>query len=230
MPEPYYRDEQVTIYNCDWREVVTQVAPDLVLTDPPYGINAVGKTGVIGGASSERVRLDRHGRAMRLPAKRQYQKVVNDHSTEEAKAAVEALCLTPKQIWWGANHYGEALGDATGWLVWDKETNGDFADCELAWTNLPMAVRIYRHLWNGMMRASERGMRWHPNQKPVALMDWCLVKAKLEPSSLVFDPFMGGGPVAVAAKAQGHRYIGCDVVEEYCEIAAQRCQQAYLGI
>lgn len=229
MPDPYYSDDQVTIYNCDWRELAEVVEPDLVLADPPYGINAVSKHGVIGGASGVRVRVT-GGRAVRLPAKREYRAVHNDHASDEAKVAVEMLRLTPKQIWWGANHYGEAFGDASCWLVWDKENSGDFADCELAWTNLPGAVRMFRHQWNGMLRASERGSRWHPNQKPVALMDWCLVRAKLEPNSLVFDPFMGGGPVAVAAKAQGHRYIGCEVIEEYCEIAAERCQQAYLGI
>ena len=217
MPEPYYRDEQVTIYNCDWRDVVTTIDPDLVLTDPPYGIRAVNPDGTMGGPSSA-------PNSVHVP-------VANDHDAEEAKRAVELLRLVPKQIWWGANHYGEVLLDASGWLVWDKQNGTNFfADAELAWTNLGGVVRLYRHKWQGMLRASERGRHWHPTQKPVALMDWCLRVADLEPASLVFDPFMGSGPVAVAAKAQGHRYIGCDVVEEYCEIAAQRCQQAYLGI
>ena len=51
----------------------------------------------------------------------------------------------------GGNYFG--LPAASKWLVWDKENTGDFADCELAWTNLPGAVRIFRHMWNGMLRA-----------------------------------------------------------------------------
>ena len=47
VTEPYYQDDQVTIYNCDWREVVP-VEADLVLTDPPYGISIVKSTGIVG--------------------------------------------------------------------------------------------------------------------------------------------------------------------------------------
>ena len=222
--QPYYQDDLVTIYNCDWRDVLP-IEADLVLTDPPYGISIVGDTGFIGNRAG-RPNGRPYGKGAALKSK--YIPVTNDHSPNEAKQSINALHNTPKQIWWGANHFGEVLSDASCWLVWDKE-NGDnnFADCELAWTNLEGAVRIFRHRWNGMLRASEK-TRWHPTQKPVALMDWCIAKAKLEPNSLIFDPFMGSGPVAVAAKRAGHRYVGCELVEKYCEIAAKRCGQDYL--
>ena len=214
MTEPYYQDDLVVIYNCDWREVLP-IEADLVLTDPPYGISIVKKDGHVGGGS-------------RSVPSTVYRQVLNDHSPDEAKEFIRATSSTPKQILWGANHFGEALGDASCWLVWDKDNGGtNFADCELAWTNLDGAVRIFRHRWNGILRASEK-TRWHPTQKPVALMDWCIAKAKLAPNSLIFDPFMGSGPVAVAAKRAGHRYVGCELVEKYCGIAAKRCAQDYL--
>jgi DNA modification methylase len=236
MPEPYYQDEFVKIYNCDWREVLP-IEADLVLTDPPYGVSIMGSGSAIGqvgghydGPRPFGGKKNPKPHAAHAAARGLYHPVANDHSPGEAKESAEALAKTPKQIWWGGNHYGEVLGDSSCWLIWDKENTGDFADAELAWTNLTGAVRMFRHRWNGMLRASEKGQRWHPTQKPVALMDWCIQRAKLEPNSMIFDPFMGAGPVAVAAKAQGHRYVGCELVEEYCEIAAERCQQGYLGL
>lgn len=221
MTGPYYQDDLVTIYNCDWREVLP-IEADLVLTDPPYGISIVDGGGAIRSVAQRGRHKDQ------LATRPVYIKVANDGSPDEAKQAIDSLSETPKQIWWGGNHFGEVLGDASCWLVWDKENDSaPFADCELAWTNLDGAVRMFRHRWNGMLRASEK-TRWHPTQKPVALMDWCITKAKLKPNSLVFDPFMGAGSVAVAAKAQGHRYVGCELVEKYCEIAAKRCAQDYL--
>ena len=223
--KPYYQDDLVTIYNCDWREVLP-IEADLVLADAPYGIK-ISDLGVVGGKAE--ARFQSTGTITgNLPGKRAYEPVANDHSPDEAKECIKALGPIPKQIWWGANHFGDVVSDSPCWLVWDKDNgDNDFADCELAWTNLDGAVRIFRHRWNGMLRASEK-TRWHPTQKPVALMDWCIARAKLKPNSLIFDPFMGSGPVAVAAKRAGHRYVGCELVEKYCEIAAKRCGQDYL--
>ena len=41
---------------------------------------------------------------------------------------------------------------------------------------------------------------------------------------VVFDPFLGSGTTAVAAKQSGRIYVGCDISEEYCEIAEKRLE------
>jgi hypothetical protein len=58
------------------------------------------------------------------------------------------------------------------WLVWDKlrgDTN--FADCELAWTNLKKSVRRIAYKWNGfLVEPTSKDVRVHPTQKPLAVM------------------------------------------------------------
>jgi len=44
----------------------------------------------------------------------------------------------------------------------------------------------------------------------------------------VFDPFMGAGTSMMAAKRKGHKAIGVEMDERYCEIAARRMGQGVL--
>lgn len=52
------------------------------------------------------------------------------------------------------------------------------SEAELAWTDIGKGVRVFRHTWFGLIRDSERGMHFHPTQKPVALMRWCIEMSK----------------------------------------------------
>jgi DNA modification methylase len=109
-------------------------------------------------------------------------------------------------------------------LVWDKENGANgFADCELAWTNLKIAVRMIRHMWNGMLRKNGEP-REHPTQKPVDVMAWAIRQA---PNNVItiLDPFMGSGTTLRAAKDLGRKAIGIEIEEKYCEIAAKRMAQ-----
>ncbi len=149
-----------------------------------------------------------------------YAPVIGDDSTDTAiSAALLALDLFPKavQFWWGANNYANALPPSTCWIVWDKENTGNFADAELAWSNHKSAVRIFKHMWNGLMKASERGeRRTHPTQKPVALFTW-LYERYGKPGDLVLDPFLGSGPSLKAAHRLGdRRVVGFELSPHYC--------------
>lgn len=180
-------------------------------TDPPYGIKIVSSKGHIGASNLAQVGS--------------YAPVIGDDSTQTAVDAfnlVSALSI-PVVIFWGANYYAESLPPSSCWIVWDKE-NGDnnFADCELAWTNQRSAVRIFRHMWQGMIKASERGeKRVHPTQKPVALAEWCFDKFG-SARDVILDLFGGSGSTLVAAERMGRTSLIMEMSPAYCDVIRNR--------
>ena len=134
-------------------------------------------------------------------------------------------------IVFGGNYFG--LPASPCWLVWDKDNAGtDFADCELAWTNFPGAVRLLKHRWNGMLQQDMKNKehREHPTQKPVPVMRWCIQRFPDDMATVILDPFMGSGTTLRAAKDLGRKAIGIEIEEKYCEIAAKRLAQEVLAL
>jgi 16S rRNA G966 N2-methylase RsmD len=203
----------------------------IVYTDPPYGIKAVPKDGGV-SRSSPFGNVKAAGPAAPVIAAPQYAPVAGDDSAEVARDAFALLCAeypAARHVWWGANHYAATAGlpDASCWLVWDKERSGDFADAELAWTNHSGAVRILQHMWNGMLRASERGKRVHPTQKPVILAEWALnlVDPKGERMT-VLDVFGGSGSTLIAAHRTGRTAAIVECEPAYVDVIARRYEEA----
>lgn len=56
--------------------------------------------------------------------------------------------------------------------------------------------------------------RFHPTQKPLALIEDLIVKHSNE-GDLILDCFLGSGTTAVAAYNQGRNFIGCELSEDY---------------
>lgn len=200
-----------TLYLGDNAEVLPILPKvDLVLTDPPYGINENTKKNMSRG---------------RIAKPTDYGSFDWD-KTLVSQALIDSVIATGTHaIVFGGNYY--VVPPTACWLIWDK-VNGtnDFADCEMAWTNLPKAVRLHRQMWNGMLReGEERGVqRVHPTQKPVALMAWCIEQAKV--AETILDPFMGSGTTGVAAVRLGRKFTGIERDERYFEIACKRIEQA----
>jgi hypothetical protein len=159
-----------------------------------------------------------------------YAPIIGDDTIDTAvNSAAAALNLFPKAVhfWWGGNYYASALPNSSCWIVWDKQNTGNFADAELAWTNQGTAVRIFQHMWNGLMKASEKGQRRvHPTQKPVALAEWAFQKYG-NPDDAIFDPFLGSGMSLIAAQqTEGERLVvGMELSPEYCEVVCRRFEK-----
>jgi site-specific DNA-methyltransferase (adenine-specific) len=69
----------------------------------------------------------------------------------------------------------------------------------------------------------------HPTVKPLDLMRW-LVRLATPAAGLVLDPFTGSGTTRLAALAEGRRFVGVELNEEYLAIALARRVQAGLGM
>lgn len=205
---PYFEDQKagIRLFHCDWRELSDDILrADLLLTDPPYGLReARGKN---------------RTRTNKAKAK-DYGTSNWDDAPPSDFDLIRLRDLTKWQIMWGGNYF--VLPPSKCWLVWDKVNSGDFADAELAWTNLDKAVRIFRWMWNGMLKEQPE-FRMHPTQKPLALGKFCIAQARGAQS--IVDPYMGSGTFIVAAKALGLRAVGADREEKSCEDAAKRLEQ-----
>lgn len=212
LPQPYYNEDGITIYHGDCRDIMPKLGQfDLMLTDPPYGI----------GESKGKNKSRGH--------KAVAQDYGNDDWDNEAPNFLPTLIpQCANSIIFGGNFF--ALTPQRCWLVWDKDNTGDFADAELAWTNLKMAVRLKKYRWNGMLQGNmkEKEARFHPTQKPVPVMEWCLQLAN--PKGIIIDPFMGSGTTLIAAKNFSLQAIGIEREEKYCKAAVHRLAQRVLKL
>lgn len=210
MITPYYEDDLVRIYHGDNREILPALAGepvDLILTDPPYGIDVTN---------------------MRLGSgKRIIYRGEGDWDKEPPDLA-PLLARGVNTVIWGGNYF--ALPASRCWFVWDKGTgDNSFADCELAWTNRDGVVKKFSHLWSGVhAREKMEADRIHPTQKPIALMRWCI--GFYPDAQLILDPYMGSGTTLRAAKDMGRKAIGIEQDEHYCEAAARRMMQSALPL
>lgn len=204
----------VTLYCGDCMDVLpTLQKADAVVTDPPYGI------GEAAGANKSRSKLAKA---------RDYGNDEWDNAPISAELLQLVLDAGKSLVIFGGNYY--ALPPARCWLVWDKQNGtSDFADCELAWTNLDKAVRRIVWAWNGFIRKGEMSrsswsLRSHPTEKPVGVMGWCI--EQVGDAQTILDPFMGSGTTGVAAVQLGRSFIGIEREPKYFDIACKRIEQA----
>ena len=173
---------------------------DMVFTDPPYGMNAVSKSGVL----SKNYKND----------------IMNDDTNEVAISAFllsQKLFPTAKQVWFGANYYTECLPSSECWVVWDKNNGAsDQTDCELAWTNFRSVVRQFT-------MASEKTNRVHPTQKPVRLFAEIVKKFEnKERFDTVVDLFGGSGSTLIACEQLNRTCYMMELDERYVSVIINR--------
>ena len=201
------------IINGDCLEVMKELpdkSVDLVLTDPPYGINADKGVGGFGSSKTDNHYKDNW-----------------DKKTPSKKYFNEILRISKNAVIFGGNFFTDKLPVNGHWIVWDKKGDisfdNPFGDCELAWTNFDKkSVKKYTIIQQGFI--SKERVRFHPTQKPVELFS-DIIRDYSEEGQTILDPFIGSGTTAVACQNLKRNFIGIEISKEYCKIAEDRLRQ-----
>lgn len=188
-----------TLYLGDCMDILpTLPRVDAVITDPPYGIGIT--------------------KSNRLAVSRGMGGGTWDDEAPPADLITAIVNHGDVAILWGGNYFG--LPSTRCPLVWDKQNEGrDFADFEMAWSNVDSVARIFRMRPMGM-----DGGKVHPTQKPERLMRWCI--EQVGNPETILAPFMGSGTTGVAAIQMGRKFIGIEREPQYFDIACRRIEAA----
>ncbi len=194
----------------DCRDVLP-IEADAVISDPPYGMNwNTDSTRFSGGVSALIRRTSKDGRA-------DWGDVANDSEPFDPSH----LLTFKTVVLFGCNHYAARLPVGTS-LVWIKKYDhlfGTFlSDAEVAWMKGGHGVYCFRDV---SLLKDTKG-RQHPTQKPVALMAWCMERAKVPEGATVLDPYMGSASTGIACLRTGRKFIGIEKDPVHFEGAVKR--------
>ncbi len=187
---------------------------DMVFTDPPYGIDIVSKNGKVGGENEAKNGV--------------YSDVIGDDTTDTARNFYNT-CVSLGMgnfIIWGGNYFLDFLPFSKSWIIWDKRgdmNSNNFADGEMAWCSFDTRVRIYKQIWNGMIREGESEKRVHPTQKPIKILS-DIIKDQVKGNN-IYDGFLGSGSTMVASHQLNRICYGMELDPKYCQVIIDRMQK-----
>lgn len=197
---------------------------DLVLSDPPYGIDVVQNNSICGDKAFGKVG-GRH-----IVKSNTYMKIKGDDTTDTAKEFYNS-CVSMNiynYILFGGNYFTDFLEPKACWIVWDKQNTGNFADVELAWTSFDKGAKLYQWLWNGLCRKGDRkaegSKRVHPTQKPVGLLADILNDFSKENDN-IFDGFGGSGSTLIACEQTNRNCYMIEYEPYYVDVIIARWEQ-----
>lgn len=209
MSTPYYEDDLVTLYHGDCREITEWLAADVLISDVPYGISY--KSG-----SRRQTLAD---------------SIVGDEDTGVHDWILERWGDKPALIF-GTWRIPRPAGTHTR-LIWDTKGALGMGNLSVPWKPSDQEIYVLGYGFEGhrgsnvLQHAPVQSLgyngRQHPHEKPIGLMQDLVDKCP--PSWVIADPTAGTGPTLAAAKQLGHRAIGVEEEERYCEIAAKRLAQ-----
>ncbi len=247
-----YGEPGAIVYRADCTELMDLMpatSVDVIFADPPYRLSGGGVT--VKGGRLVPVDKGKWDRPMG-------QKKDHEFNVRWLKAARRVL-KPDGTLWvTGTHHIIFSLGFALQSLdyriinsvVWEKpdpppnalHTAFTHAHETLLWATKGKGYTFNYDLINSLDPKSQMSSVWripavprreklhgyHPTQKPLRLLRRALVASTRE-GDLVFDPFCGSGTTGVAAKELGRFFVGAELEEEFCELAAGRIKATARG-
>lgn len=207
---PYYQDDLVMLYHGDCREVTAWLEADVLICDVPYGIDYKS------GSRRQTLAASIEGDT---------DTTVRDHILafwgDEKPALIFGTWRIPRPA---ATHTR---------LVWDTKGALGMGNLSVPWKPSDQEIYVLGYGFEGhrgsnvLRHAPVQSLgyngREHPHEKPIGLMHDLVDKCPA--SWVIADPTAGTGPTLAAAKQLGHRAVGVELDERYCEIAAKRLAQ-----
>lgn len=223
MTAPYYEDDLVTLYHGDALTEHTEwLDADVLVTDPPYGIEW----------------KQRHGDARNMRKQTYSLNVIaGDGDAGARDAALTAWGARPAIVF--GSWRVERPAGVRSLLIWNKEgaysgplnaaffTNHEevYVIGDTAWRKSSPPLRSVITTTEHRSQASR--LAGHPTPKPVSLMGALIDRC---PPGTIADPFAGSGATLVAARNLGRRAIGVELEERYCELIARTLSAQPLDI
>lgn len=248
----YYHDDAsgITIYHGDCREVLPMVGGgiDCFCTSPPYnqlGSRMPSKPSGMHAETKWISNTRKVGYADDMD-EAAYAVFMHDVFAAAAAAAVDgaSLFFNHKCRWRDTvlHHPIDIVRGFSDWtlrqeLIWNRSGSTTLNARMFAPNDERIFWLIKGHKWKWNQLAASFLSIWkinqdcsadgHPCPFPIDIPMRCIA-ATTDETSIVCDPFMGSGTTLEAAKLQGRRAIGIEIVERYCEIAARRLSQEVL--
>jgi len=212
------------IKHCDANDLLSTIQDggiDLIVTDPPYGINFRSNSRKA-TPKFDKIKDDVDPDYAIL---NEFYRVLKDNSAlylytrwdvypkwkkeiENAGFVVKNMC-----IWYKP---GGGMGDLEGSYSPEHEI------CIFAHKGRhKIRGKRISDVWK--LRKDPPGSYIHPTQKPVHAMELPVLKSSDE-GDLILDPYSGSGSTGVACAKSKRRFLGCDIEEKYVNLANKRIQ------
>lgn len=234
LPKPYYEDSKGVLYHGDCLEIMKDIpdkSVDLVLTDPPYGINFKSAWQTY----QEHIQNDslEDWRKILPLFLSEFKRVISDigcccccccgggKTPVTAIFTIEAIKhfnLIQTLVWRKFVGLGWNYRPAYENIVILSKSKDEYA----FYDESKKCANVIEGINQDIPIEGE-----HPTQKPEILMRK-LIEIHSKKDDVILDAFSGGGSTLRAAKDLGRKYIGMEISEKYCKIAADRLRQEVL--
>jgi DNA modification methylase len=216
----------------DVERLMDGVKADMVLTDPPYGMNLDTDFSGIKG-SMKRIGRKNHTQGNK------YNKVIGDNEDFAPKLITTIFNnfgYCKEMFLFGADYYAELLPNKNdgSWLVWDKrkESQADAigSEFELCWSKQKHKRRILRHDWFGFLSSEntyDARHRVHPTQKPITLLV-DIINQWGKSAKVIIDIYGGSGSTLIACEQLNRICYMMEIDPVYCDVIVKRWEE-YTG-
>lgn len=192
---------------------------DLVLTDPPYGIEYQSNMRKV-SLKFNKIKNDNNN--SRFKSYKEFNRLLKDNGIAIVFASFKNYAYDYIEL--------QKYFNIRNAIVWSKG-GGGIGDLKHS-LSTDYEIAIIAHKGNAEIQGKREGSVWkipkilgshmlHPTEKPMELLKRIIEKFSTT-EHIVLDCYAGSGSTLVAAKQLKRDFIGIEISPEYCKIAEER--------